>query len=67
MSEVISENYLLDLIGRSKENAISKLASDEFLYRVTREGSTHYMITCDFDPQRVNLEIENDVVVTAEV
>lgn len=61
------EDYLVDLEGRSKNNAISKLTLDGYDYRIVREDNTNYMITCDFNLHRINLEIEDDIVVIAGI
>jgi len=66
-SSVMSkENYLLDLIGRSKLNAMSKLECDEHIYRITKEDDTNYIITDDLNFDRVNLKIKDGVVVSAK-
>jgi len=62
---MITDNYLLDLIGRSKENAISKIEYDEFVYRIIKEDGIYYMMTMDHKPNRINLEIENDIIISA--
>lgn len=64
---MIENNYLLDLEGRKKDNAISKLENDEVRYRITSEDNTNYMLTCDYDTQRVNLEIKKGVVFSASL
>lgn len=63
----MNNNYLLDIEGRTEENAVSKILSDGFDYRVTRRDGVNYMITCDFDMARVNLEIDNHIVTTASL
>jgi hypothetical protein len=60
--EVITDNYLRDLEGRSEENAVTKILTDGFDYRITRVDQTNYMVTCDFDTERINLEIDLGVV-----
>jgi len=61
------KDFLLNLEGRGKDDVISKIESVGLGYRITREDSTNYMITCDFDMQRINLEIDKGVVVSAEL
>lgn len=63
----MNNNYLIDLEGRSEENAVSKILTDGFDYRITRRDGVNYMITCDFDMERVNLEIDKNIVTSASL
>lgn len=51
------------LIGLSETDA--RILANEngfFGFRVTRKDKLNYMITCDFRPYRINVEIDNEVV-----
>ena len=61
----IEENYLLDLYGRSKQNAISKIQEDDFSWRIVKEDAISYVMTNDLKVDRINLIIMNNIVVDA--
>ena len=50
-----------ELIGLDSDSARKKLENKE--YRIVRIDGKGLMITCDFHPDRLNLEIENNIVV----
>lgn len=50
-----------ELIGQTLDSARKKLENKE--YRIVRNNGRAYMITTDFHPDRLNLEIENNIVV----
>ena len=62
-----ANNYLLGLIGSSKESVLDKLAQDDVLYRIIQEDNIHYMITCDMEINRLNLIIKAGIVVEVEI
>lgn len=50
-----------ELIGLTLEVAKEKLKDKE--YRIVKIDGKGMMVTCDFHPERLNLEIENDIIV----
>lgn len=56
-----------ELIGLDLEEASTSLSARKKLenkeYRIVRIDGKGLMITCDFHPDRLNLEIENNIVV----
>jgi len=50
------------IIGKTQEEGIKILKDNYTDYRVVRADSEYYIVTCDFIPERVNLEIDNDVI-----
>jgi hypothetical protein len=50
-----------NLIGLTLELAKKKLKNKN--YRIVRIDGVGMIVTCDFRPERVNLEIENNIVV----
>ena len=50
------------IIGKTEEEGIEILEENSIDYRVVRKDLTNYIITCDFIPERVNIEIDNDVI-----
>jgi hypothetical protein len=49
-----------ELVGMDYETAVV-LLKDENWRVVVRDGKG-YVITCDFKPERLNLEIENNII-----
>lgn len=56
-----------DLIGMSKEAAILKVNGSGQHCRIAMENGVPYMLTCDYNPTRVNLTMENDKVVSVKM
>lgn len=50
-----------ELIGLDSDSARKRLENKE--YRIVRIDGKGLIITCDFHPDRLNLEIENNIVV----
>lgn len=51
-----------NLIGLSKEAAVSTLEEMEMPYRIISEDGNYYVLTMDYRPGRINLTIINGVV-----
>lgn len=49
------------LIGLTLESAKEKLKDKE--YRIVKINGQGMVITCDFHPERLNLEIKNNIIV----
>lgn len=52
----------MNLIGKTKEEAIKELEESNTSYRITREDDKSYIVTRDYRPSRYNLEITNGIV-----
>lgn len=50
-----------ELIGQTLDSARKKLENKDF--RIVRIDGKGLIITCDFNPDRLNLEVENNIVV----
>ena len=50
-----------ELIGLDSDSARKRLENKE--YRIVRIDGKGLIITCDFNPDRLNLEIENNIIV----
>lgn len=55
------------LIGISKENGISKCSENGFIFRISKENGISYFLTQDLRFDRVNVVIDSDVIISAEV
>ena len=52
-----------EIIGKTKAEAVIIIKAAGFTCRVTKEDGDHYMGTCDFNPNRLDLEIQDGLVV----
>ena len=59
------KDFLDSLIGKNITEAIDVCIANDFKCRVIRENSINYIITADFSPDRVNLEIDKNFVTSA--
>jgi len=50
------------LIGKTELEVIDILKNSEFNYRIVRKDENYYVITSDFHTDRLNIEIDNDIV-----
>lgn len=62
-----NDYFLTSLIGKSEEDAKKLCSENDFHYRVVREDSKHYMVTCDYRLDRVNIEIDNGIVTKFDI
>lgn len=65
--EQIKDEFKDSLIGLSKEDAINECEENNITYRVTRIDNTNYAITCDLRFDRINIEIDKDIVSSVDV
>lgn len=63
----MKDEYIRSLIGKTKEDAIAKLNHDGMEWRIVAEGNEYYMVTSDWRPHRVDLEIDDGLVVDASI
>lgn len=52
-----------DIIGLDLKSAEEIIKSRDLSYRIVRIDDTNFIITCDLKLDRLNLEIENGVIV----
>ena len=50
------------LIGKDKDSEDARTILQERSHRVVKEDGLSYMVTMDFDPVRMNLEIEKGII-----
>jgi len=50
------------IIGKTEKEVIEYLQVNNVNFRIVRNNLEYYIITCDYVPDRVNLEIDNDVI-----
>lgn len=50
------------LIGLSEQEGIDYINKNNISYRVIRRDEIYYIITCDFREDRINLEINNNII-----
>lgn len=55
------------IIGKNKLDAKKLAEENGFEFRVTMEDDVSYMITMDFRFKRINVHIENQIVVDAHI
>lgn len=55
------------VIGLSEKEASELCEKHNVRCRSIRDGDTHYIITMDLNPNRLNFEIDNDVVTKCEL
>ena len=51
-----------NIIGKTEQEGIKLLQYNNIKYRIVRKDSCNYIVTCDFNYNRVNLEIDNDII-----
>lgn len=50
------------IIGRSFEEASQAAASAGWILRKTRDGEVRYLGTCDYRPNRINVQVDDGVI-----
>lgn len=55
------------LIGKNKHDVQKIVEYHGYSFRITSENGNDYMITCDFNPERVNVKIQNDLIIDADL
>jgi hypothetical protein len=59
----MSEEVILSsVLGKTEEEGVKYLKENGVNYRVVRKDDTNYVVTCDFVSDRVNVELDNDVI-----
>jgi hypothetical protein len=57
----------IQVVGLSKQEALTQLKENQIWFRIAREDANYYILTRDMQLNRLNLVIEDDVVVEAYV
>jgi len=60
--KLLSEDISDRLIGLTETEAMELSISTGFPFRVTRKDNINYVITCDYQIFRINVEIDNNLV-----
>ena len=55
------------VIGISEEDGIKLISENDINYRIVVKDSKPYIITCDLRMDRLNLEIENNIIIKCEI
>lgn len=63
----IYENLATKLVGATKEEAVQTLEGMGVMWRIIRENDEYFMLTHDLRNDRVNLTIDDGIVVDAVV
>lgn len=59
----MKKEVLLDsIIGKTEEEGVKFLSENNIDFRIVRKDDTNYIVTYDFKPNRVNVELDNDVI-----
>jgi len=56
------EVILSSVLGKTEEEGVEYLKENNINYRIVRKDDTNFIVTCDFIPDRVNVELDNDVI-----
>jgi len=56
------EVILSSVLGKTEEEGVEYLKENNINYRIVRKDDTNFVVTCDFIPDRVNVELDNDVI-----
>lgn len=64
---MIANDLLPRLIGMIEKDAYQLISNAGFFPRITKRDNKAYICTRDYRTDRINLEIENDIVVKADV
>ena len=55
------------VIGMTEEEGIKLISENDINYRIVMRNSKPYIITDDFRMDRLNLEIENNIIIKCEI
>lgn len=61
----IEVNPTFDFVGVKKERVLECLKDNNIDYRIVREGENSFPITADLKDNRINLEIDDNIVTKA--
>jgi len=61
----MEEEKLNKIIGAQAHMAYEYLKQQQAIFRVSREDDKTYALSMDFKPNRVNLEIDNNLITKA--
>lgn len=61
------KELLESLIGLTKERGALQCIINNYKVRIRREDSNIYMLTMDMCTDRINLEIDNDIITKCDI
>lgn len=64
---MIANQAIREVIGLPEDQAIQLLENNQIKSRVTRRNNQSYVLTMDFNPERVNLIIKDGIVTGANL
>lgn len=64
---MIYEEFFNEMFLMNYKSAIEICEKNGFTTRVISKNGVDYIVTCDFNPKRVNFVIENDVVIKCDI
>jgi hypothetical protein len=65
---MIYEEFFNNFIfGMNYKSAVDACETNGFTTRIVSENGVDFIVTCDFNPKRVNFVIENGIVVKCDI
>jgi len=61
-----TQEFLDNLIGKTHDEVI-RLCKDNFDLRLDRKDKDHFVGTCDLRFDRINIEIDNNIITKADI
>ena len=62
-----NEEFLKSLIGKTKEEGRELCKNNDYSVRIVRVDSNRYIITMDLRFDRVNFELDNDIITKCDI
>lgn len=56
-----------ELLGKTLVEAIDIVDFSEYSFRIVREDNNYYGITDDFNTERLNFELDNDLITKVSI
>lgn len=64
---ITQQDFLHSLIGMSKDDAFTCCNDNNYSYRIVREDTNDYIVTCDLNLSRINISIDNGIVTNVNI
>lgn len=64
---MIYEEFFNEMFLMNYKSAVDVCEKNGFTTRVVCNNGVYYIVTCDFNPKRVNFVLENDVVIKCDI
>lgn len=58
----VPDNNFNNLVGMSEKEAAGYLISHDYFLNIGTKDGVHYISTCELNPKRVTVDIENDII-----